>query len=379
MVTQRFSTTRYQRQLILPGFGSQGQEKLRQAKVLIVGLGGLGSPVAYYLAAAGVGTLGLADYDQVAEENLHRQIIYREKQVGQWKIASAKETIQSINSAVECIPHPEGVQLSNAMSLLQQYDLVVDASDNFNTRYLVNDTCVLLKKPYVYGSIHQFEGQVTIFGIAAGPCYRCLYPEPPRPGEIPNCAEAGVLGAICGIVGSFQAAETIKWIVGLGQPIAGRLLYIDSLHGEQRTIRIKKDPDCPICGNNPRITGILPDNYPEKCQMMSTSPIPLQLSVTEVDRLIKENPNKILLLDVREEDELHICRLKDSLHIPSGEIATRYTELPKEQYVIVYCHHGMRSLRVTEFLRKKGWLTVSNMMGGIDAWARQVEPQMPRY
>lgn len=371
---------RYHRQMILPQVGEAGQDRLRQAKVLVIGLGGLGSPVSLYLAAAGVGTLGLADLDCVDLSNLHRQVLHHTGSVGTAKTLSAEEALQTLNPECRFIRHDEGISPENALAIFPGYDLIVDGSDNFPTRYLVNDAAFLAGKPVVYGSIFQFEGQVSLFHpTVSGPCYRCLFPEMPEPGTVPNCAEAGVLGALCGIVGSWQASEALKWILGIGDPLIGTIKVIDTLSGRDRLVRLKKDSACPLCGSEPRITSVDPAAYENACQ-----PTPLEeglateISVADAAAALADSTPP-LLLDVREDIERQLCSLPNSLHIPIGQLPNQWKSLPRDQRLLVYCHHGMRSLHSVHFLRDHGVPRAQSIAGGIDAWSRLIDPSIPRY
>lgn len=373
---------RYHRQVILPGHGTEGQLRLKEAKVLVLGLGGLGSPASLYLAAAGVGTLGLVDHDVVETHNLHRQIIHDTEALAGPKTASAARKLRALNPDVEVVEHGVELTAANAEELFRGYDVIVDGSDNFPTRYLVNDAAVLWGKPLVYGSIFQFEGQVSVFDAAnGGPCYRCLFPEPPKPGTVPNCAEAGVFGALCGMIGSLQAMEAIKLITGLGEPLRGRLTVVDALAGTTRTIRVKRDRACPVCGETPTLRSLDPARYAEdSCEVMAAdeSEVPGEIDVqTAQDWLASENPP--VVLDVREPDERVIAKIEGSLFIPMKEVGERLAELPRDRTILVQCHHGGRSARLTKLLRDKGFTKAVNLAGGIDAWSREIDPGVQRY
>lgn len=373
---------RYSRQIILPGVGPAGQSKLREARILVVGMGGLGSPASLYLAAAGVGTLGLADNDTVESSNLHRQILHDDRSTGREKVQSARERLLLLNPEVRIELIHEGITTENAVEVFSRYDLIVDGTDNFPTRYLINDAAFLSGKPVVYGSIFQFEGQVSVFHPSAGgPCYRCLFPELPEPGTVPNCAEAGVFGALCGIVGSWQASEAIKWVLGIGEPLMGRMKVLDTLSGRDQIVSLKKDPDCPLCGSSPEISGIEPDRYTAVCLTETDETdgaLPMEIDVQATAALLKAaNPPE--LLDVREAYERQICRISESRHIPTGDIQFKWESLPRDKHLLVYCHHGMRSLFVTRFLQEKGFNKVQSVQGGIDAWSREVDSSVPRY
>lgn len=379
---------RYSRQIILPEVGREGQERIRNARILVVGMGGLGSPAALYLAAAGVGTLGLAEFDEVEAHNLQRQILHDNERVGTPKLSSAIIRLRAINPGVQLEPHEKGVQLENATELFSQYDLIVDGTDNFPTRYLNNDAAFLAGKPLVYGSVFQFEGQVSIFDTASGgPCYRCLFPEMPEPGTVPNCEEAGVFGALCGVIGSFQAMEALKYVAGIGESMKGRLMVIDALSMQVRSLKLKRDPSCPLCGDAPKITRLKADNYdwscavptPEEISTESMNELPFEISVDSARELLSAKENAPLLLDVREDYELDIARIEGCVHIPMGEIPNRVGELPKDRKIIVQCHHGGRSLRVANFLKQRGYDDVHNLKGGIDDWAVKIDSSLQRY
>jgi len=375
--------SRYSRHLIMPEVGVDGQEKLAEASVLCIGAGGLGSPLALYLAAAGVGHLGILDFDVVDFSNLQRQIIHSEENIGKLKVDSAKERLEQLNSSIDIDTYNTRLTSENAMDIIRDYDLVVDGTDNFPTRYLVNDSCVLLGKPNVYGSIFRFEGQVSVFDAERGPCYRCLYPEPPPPGMVPSCAEGGVLGILPGIVGTLQAAEAIKLILGKGTPLIGKLLFINVLDMEITELKLRKDPNCPICGENPTITGLV--DYEEFCgvgrgeeEQGADGDPDVQITVEEFNELRANNKN-IVVVDVREQVEYDIVKLEGSKLIPLGELPQRANELDTADEIVVHCHHGMRSMQATMFLRELGFKKVKNLAGGIDAWAQKIDPEMPRY
>ncbi len=381
---------RYSRHIMLPEVGREGQERLRDSRVLIVGAGGLGSPAALYLAAAGVGEIGLADFDQVEEHNLQRQILHGTGEIGNPKVASARRRLTDLNPHVRIRPHEEGVSAANSVSLFSQYDVIVDGCDNFPTRYLNNDSAFFAAKPLVYGSIFRFEGQVSVFHPSDGsPCYRCLFPKPPAPGKIPNCAEAGVFGALPGVIGSVQAMEAIKLLLGIGEPLRGRLLVFEALGMTTRTINLKKDPACPLCGSSPEIDRIDARRYQLDCGADrepstapaedSCSPVPLEITVREARDRIDHNPETVLLLDVREPYETEICRLPGATTIPMGQVPGATTALPRDKPIVVFCHHGMRSLHIAKYLRQLGFPLASSLRGGIDAWARECDPNLPRY
>lgn len=368
---------RFGRQMRLPGHGEAGQARLAEAKVLLVGAGGLGSPAALYLAAAGVGTLGIADPDVVEFSNLHRQILHGAESIGTPKTLSAAETLATINPTLRVIMHPEGFRPEGALDLAGRYDVIVDGADNFPTRFLAADASVLAGRPLVHGSVLRGAGQVGVFLPALG-CYRCLYPRMPDATSVPTCAEAGVLGATCGVVGSWMAAETLAIL--LRRRTESRLLLLDVDAGSARSVVVRRDHACPVCGDNPAIRMIEADRYQAACGGADsfTGECPLEISVAEARSLLDE-PSAPLLLDVREADELAICRLTGSLHIPLGELPLRLAEVPRDRMVIIHCHHGGRSLRATRFLRSKGHARVANLKGGIDAWSIQVDPSVPRY
>ncbi len=374
--------SRYSRHLIMPEVGVEGQEKLASSSVLCIGAGGLGSPLALYLAAAGVGRLGIVDFDVVDFSNLQRQIIHSEANVGKLKVESAKERIHEINSDVEVETYNIKLSSENAFDIVKGYDVVVDGTDNFATRYLVNDSCVLLGKPNVYGSIFRFEGQISVFDAKKGPCYRCLYPEPPPPGMVPSCAEGGVLGILPGIVGTIQAAETIKLIIGKGDPLIGKLLFVDVMGMKIRELKLRKDPNCPICGENPTLTRLV--DYEEFCgigrgeEQILEGESDLEINVHEFNNLLNNQKN-VVILDVREPHEYEICRINGSKLIPLSELPSRVNELDTADEIIAQCHHGVRSLRATRFLRSMGFKKVKSLKGGIDVWAQEYDQDMPRY
>ena len=377
---------RYSRQIILGEVGGKGQLKLSKARVLLIGAGGLGSPAGLYLAAAGVGTLGIADFDVVAPHNLQRQLLHDDASVGETKVASAIRRLRATNPFVRVVGHPDGVTPANALALFAGYDVIVDGTDNFSSRYLNNDAAFFARKPVVYGSVFKFEGQVAVFDPArGGPCYRCLFPEPPAAGSVPGCGEAGVLGALCGVIGSLQALEAIKLITGIGQPLLGRLLTYDALAQRFQTLALPRDPHCPLCGATPSIREISEKKYAPVSGATETNPmpapddIPLELSVTDAKSLLDSAPDRTLLIDVRESYELEICRVAAAEHIPMRQIPEHADSLPRDKHVLVLCHTGVRSLHVTEFLRSRGHPAVSNVAGGIAAWAEEIDPAMRRY
>jgi len=373
---------RYSRHLILPEVGMEGQQKLKAARVLCVGTGGLGSPLAFYLTAAGVGTLGLVDFDVVDASNLQRQIIHSTKDIGRKKLDSAEEKLTALNPAVKIVKHETMLTSANALEIMKDYDIVADGTDNFPTRYLVNDACVLLGKPNVYGSIFRFEGQASVFATEEGPCYRCLYPEPPPPGLVPSCAEGGVLGILPGLVGVIQATEVIKLILGKGESLIGRLLLVDALTMRFRELKLRKNPECPVCGENPTVKelidyqhfcGIVPET-PEEINVKNGIP---QISVKELKGRMDAGED-LFILDVREPYEYRIAQIGGTL-IPLNDVPNRLAEIDREREIIVHCRSGVRSQRVAEFLKQQGYSRVINMAGGILAWADEIDPKMQKY
>jgi adenylyltransferase/sulfurtransferase len=367
---------RYHRHLILPEVGPEGQKKLKNSSVLCVGAGGLGSPLALYLAAAGVGRLGLVDFDVVDESNLQRQILHDTASVGTSKLESARKRLLALNPFIRVETHETRLLSTNAIELFRQYDVIADGTDNFPTRYLVNDACVLTGKPNAYGSIFRFEGQLSVFGAPNGPCYRCLYPEPPPPGLVPSCAEGGVLGVLPGVIGTMQAIETIKLLLGIGRPLVGRLMLYDALDQSWRTLKVSKNPDCPVCGKNPTITA--PIDYEAFCGLKEkpASMIP-EIDVTELKAKLDKKEN-FILLDVREPHEYEIAKIPGSKLIPLGELPQRMGELDKSQTLIVHCKMGGRSARAVQFLRSQGF-DATNVGGGIHAWSETIDPSVPLY
>ncbi len=363
---------RYGRHLVLPEIGLAGQERLKAARVLLVGVGGLGSPAALYLAAAGVGTLGLIEFDLVDETNLQRQVLFGSSDVGRPKLEVARARLAEINPHVAIESHPARFDLDGALALVASYDLVLDGSDNFPTRYLVNDACVLAGRPDVWAAVHRFEGQLSIFAAPGGPCYRCLFPEPPPPGLVPSCAEAGVFGALPGILGSLQAAQAIQWIAGVGQPLVGRLLLFDSLAAVFREVRVPRSPDCPLCSDRPTQRGLV--RYDDFCAL----PDAFELETTEVARRLAAGET-IELLDVRLPHEREIAALPATHWIPLHELGRRFSELSRDRPLVVFCHVGGRSAQAVEFLRGQGFARAYNLAGGVDAWSRLVDPSLPRY
>lgn len=370
---------RYSRHLVLPEVGIDGQAKLKSARVLIVGAGGLGSPVGLYLAAAGVGVIGIADDDIVTTSNLQRQVLYSTSDVGKSKAVLAKERLLSLNPDVTVEIYEERLDASNILNVLTGYDIVADCTDNFPSRYLINDASVLLKRVCVYGSVFRFEGQVSVFGYRGGPCYRCLFPVPPSPELVQDCSQSGVVGALPGIIGAMQAGEIIKLIIGKGKALSGRLFMFDGLAAASEEIVIKKDPGCPLCGEQPTITSLV--DYEEFCEgEVSTDASTKGIADITVEELKHrlESGESVQLLDVREQCERVICSLGGAF-IPLGELQQRVPELDRTQELIVYCHHGIRSQSAVNLLRHSGIPKARNLLGGIDMWARKVDPSMPRY
>src|SRR5271165_3936405 len=370
---------RYSRHLIMPEVGMDGQLKLKQARVLCIGAGGLGSPLALYLGAAGVGTIGIVDFDVVDFTNLQRQIIHGTADVGRMKLDSAADTLREINPNVEVQKFETKLTSANALQLFQEFDIIVDGTDNFPTRYLVNDACVLTGKPNVYGSIFRFEGQASVFATKEGPCYRCLYPEPPPPGLVPSCAEGGVLGILPGLVGIIQATETIKLILGSGEPLIGRLLLIDALDMKFRELKLRKNPDCPACGTHPTITQLI--DYNEFCGIRGEEkPVEAfagDIQVEELKRRLDAGEN-LFVLDVREPHEYQICNIGGHL-IPLDDLPKRVSELDSSREIVVHCKMGGRSAKAVDFLRQSGFSRVHNLAGGINAWAERIDPKVPKY
>lgn len=366
---------RYARHLILPHVGPEGQRRLAQARVLVAGVGGLGSASALYLAAAGVGTLGLVDSDAVDLSNLQRQVLHGEGTLGVPKVESAARRLRDLNPQVRIEPHHARLTRHNALDILRQYDLVVDGTDNFPARYLLNDACVLLGKPLVYGSVFQFDGQVSVFGMPDGPCYRCLLPQPPPPGSVPTCAEAGVLGVLPGTIGTLQATEALKLILGAGNLLVGRLLLYDALDMTFDTIQLPKRESCPVCGAHPTITELI--DYDAFCGV-SNDPAPSEQTPSQIKARL-EAGEPLQLLDVREPYELRLSRLNGAQNIPMSEMNARWQEIPRDRPVVVFCHTGVRSTNLIDALREVGYTNLINLVGGIDAWSREVDSSVPRY
>ncbi len=373
---------RYSRHLIIPDVGMSGQKRLKNAKVLCVGAGGLGSPALMYLAAAGVGTLGIIDFDVVDESNLQRQIIHGQSDVGRSKAQSARDTVREINPFVRVILHEERLTSDNAMRIFEPYDLIVDGTDNFATRYLVNDACVLLGKPYVWGSIYRFDGQASVFWADHGPCYRCLYPEPPPPGMVPSCAEGGVLGVLCASIGSIQVNEAIKLIVGIGDPLVGRLMIYDALEMTYRSVRVNKDPECPVCGKNPTVTELI--DYDEFCGAVPEEAQQAAAGSTITAKQLKEmldGGEDIFLVDVREPNEYEIVSIPGARLIPKGEFMSgaALESLPQDKRIVLHCKTGVRSAECLAVVKNAGFADAIHVGGGVVAWVNQVDPSLPVY
>ena len=376
---------RYSRHLIMPEVGVDGQEKLKAGSVLCIGAGGLGSPAALYLAAAGVGHIGIVDFDVVDYSNLQRQVIHGTPDVGRSKLASAKDRLLALNPHITVDTYETALSSKNALDLFRPYDVILDGTDNFTTRYLTNDACVILGKPNAYGSIFRFEGQASVFATKGGPCYRCLYPEPPPPGLVPSCAEGGVLGVLPGVIGTIQATEAIKLITGIGEPLIGRFLIYDALRMKFRELKLKKDPECPVCGTNPTVTELI--DYEQFCGVAPAAPeVAVSTSTnndTETD--VKELKRKLdakedfFLLDVREPNEFQIGRIPGSTLIPLGEVPQRVSEIPRDKEIVVHCKMGGRSAKAAAFLRQQGYKNVKNLKGGILDWSDKIDPTVPKY
>jgi molybdopterin/thiamine biosynthesis adenylyltransferase/rhodanese-related sulfurtransferase/molybdopterin converting factor small subunit len=371
---------RYSRHLIMPEVGMEGQLKLKKASVLLVGAGGLGAPLGLYLAAAGVGRIGIVDFDVVDFTNLQRQVIHGTKDVGRKKLDSAIDSMTDINPYVQLERYETALTSENALEILKNYDIIVDGTDNFPTRYLVNDACVLLGKPNVYGSIFRFEGQATVFAYEGGPCYRCLYPEPPPPGLVPSCAEGGVLGILPGTLGLIQATETVKLILGIGEPLVGRLLLYDALGMRFRELKLRRNPECPVCGDHPTIKQLI--DYQEFCGMpnreMTHEPVSGDIEPTEV-KAKQDRGDDFVLVDVREPHEYQIARIPGSQLIPLGELPKRLSELDQNADIVAHCKSGMRSAKAVDLLKQNGFKRVRNMKGGILAWSDKVDSSVPKY
>ena len=373
---------RYSRHLIIPDVGMTGQKRLKNARVLCVGAGGLGSPALLYLAAAGVGTLGIVDFDVVDESNLQRQIIHGQSDVGRPKAESARDSIRELNPLVNVVLHTERLDSDNAMEIFAQYDLIVDGTDNFATRYLVNDACVLLGKPYVWGSIYRFDGQASVFWAEYGPCYRCLYPDPPPPGMVPSCAEGGVLGVLCGSIGSIQVTEAIKLLTGVGESLAGRLMIYDALEMSYRTVRVRKDPECAICGKNPTITSLI--DYDAFCGAVSADAAEAAagstITATELKDMLDRGDN-IFLVDVREPNEYEIVSIPGATLIPKDQFLTgaALEKLPQDKRIVLHCKSGVRSAECLAIVKGAGFSDAVHVGGGVLAWVNQIDPSLPTY
>jgi len=386
---------RYSRHLIIPDVGMAGQKRLKNAKVLVIGAGGLGSPALMYLAAAGVGTLGIAEFDEVDESNLQRQIIHGQSDIGRPKAESARDSVKEINPLVKVVVHNERLDNDNVLGIFEQYDLIVDGTDNFATRYMVNDAAYLLKKPYVWGSIYRFDGQASVFWPTAvkedgadveAPCYRCLYPEPPPPGMVPSCAEGGVLGVLCASIGSIQVNEAIKLLTGIGDPLVGKLMIYDALEMEYRKLRVRKDPNCALCGENATVTGLI--DYEAFCGAVSEeaaeAAVGSTISVTQLENLLKERAEgerDFVLVDVRESVEFDINRIPDSVLIPKGDFlnGSALEKLPSDKQVVLYCKTGVRSAECLAIVKGAGYADAVHVGGGVVAWVNQIDPSQPSY
>jgi molybdopterin/thiamine biosynthesis adenylyltransferase/rhodanese-related sulfurtransferase len=373
---------RYSRHLIIPDVAMDGQKRLKNAKVLCIGAGGLGSPALMYLAAAGVGTLGIVEFDVVDESNLQRQVIHGQSDIGRSKAESARDTVREINPLIQVNVHEERLDSSNVLDLFAQYDLIVDGTDNFATRYLVNDACVLLGKPYVWGSIYRFDGQAAVFWAEHGPCYRCLYPEPPPPGMVPSCAEGGVLGVLCASIGSIQSTEAIKLITGIGEPLLGSLMVYDALDMNYRKIKVRKDPNCAVCGENPSVTELI--DYEAFCGVVSEEAQRAAAGSTITAQELKElldSDKPTYLVDVREPAEWEIVRIPGATLIPKDEIlrGDALASLPADKQIVMYCKTGVRSAETLAAVKNAGFRDAVHVQGGVTAWVNQVDPSLPSY
>jgi adenylyltransferase/sulfurtransferase len=373
---------RYSRHLIIPDVAMDGQKRLKNAKVLVVGAGGLGSPALLYLAAAGVGTLGIVEFDTVDESNLQRQVIHGQSDIGRPKAESARDSIREINPYVNVVIHDAALNNDNVFEIFEPYDLIIDGTDNFATRYLVNDAAVLLGKPYVWGSIYRFDGQASVFWAENGPCYRCLYPEPPPPGMVPSCAEGGVLGVLCASIGSIQVTEAIKLLTGIGEPLVGRLMVYDALEMTYRTIKVRKDPNCALCGENPTITGLI--DYEDFCGVVSDEASAAAVNSTITAPELKEwldAGKSIELVDVREPAEWEIVRIPGARLIPKGEIVSgaALADLPQDRQLVLYCKTGVRSAEALAAVKGAGFKDAVHVQGGVVSWVRQIDPSLPIY
>jgi len=373
---------RYSRHLIIPDVAMDGQKRLKNSKVLCVGAGGLGSPTLMYLAAAGVGTLGIVEFDTVDESNLQRQIIHGQSDIGRSKAESARDSVREINPYVNVVLHEERLDSENVMDIFAQYDLIVDGTDNFATRYLVNDACVLLNKPYVWGSIYRFDGQAAVFWSEYGPCYRCLYPEPPPPGMVPSCAEGGVLGVLCGSIGAIQVTEAIKLLMGVGEPLVGRLMIYDALEMSYRTVKVRKDPECAVCGKNPTVTELI--DYEAFCGVVSEEAVEAAKDATITPRTLKEwidEGRKIQIIDVREPAEYEIVSIPGSVLIPKNEfiMGDALAKLPQDKRIVLHCKTGVRSAEALAIVKAAGFSDAVHLGSGVVGWVNQIEPQKPIY
>jgi sulfur-carrier protein adenylyltransferase/sulfurtransferase len=377
---------RYSRHLIIPEVGMLGQKRLKNARVLVIGAGGLGSPALLYLAAAGVGTIGIVEFDEVDESNLQRQVIHGQSDIGRPKAESARESINEVNPLVQVIVHNERLDNSNVMGIFESYDLIVDGTDNFATRYLVNDACVLMKKPYIWGSIYRFDGQASVFWAEHGPCYRCLYPEPPPPGMVPSCAEGGVLGVLCASIGSIQVTEALKLLTGIGEPLLGRLEIYDALEMSWRQLKIRKDPECAICGKNPTVTELI--DYETFCGAISDEAADAAAGSTISVKMLAEwlderdsGDREFVLVDVREPNEYDINRIPGAVLIPKGDFLAGdgLSQLPQHEQVVLHCKTGQRSAEVLAVLKGAGFSDAVHVGGGVAAWVNQIDPSQPAY
>ncbi|TYK49110.1 adenylyltransferase/sulfurtransferase MoeZ [Actinomadura decatromicini] len=379
----RDEVNRYSRHLIIPDVGMSGQKRLKNAKVLVVGAGGLGSPALLYLAAAGVGTLGVIDFDVVDESNLQRQIIHRQSSLGKPKVESAAETVREINPLIDVVVHNTALDRDNIMDIFSGYDLILDGTDNFATRYMVNDAAVLLGKPYVWGSIYRFDGQASVFWAEHGPCYRCLYPEPPPPGMVPSCAEGGVLGVLCASIGSIQVNEAIKLLAGIGEPLVGRLMIYDALEMTYRSVKVRKDPECPLCGKNPTQTELLED-YEAFCGAVSeeAAEAAQDSTITVIDlKGMQDRGDDIFLVDVREPNEYEIVSIPGATLIPKGDFlnGSALERLPQDKKIVLHCKSGVRSAEALAVVKNAGFADAVHVGGGILAWVNQIDPSQPSY
>ncbi|WP_312874707.1 adenylyltransferase/sulfurtransferase MoeZ [Actinomadura litoris] len=379
----RDEVNRYSRHLIIPDVGMAGQKRLKNAKVLVVGAGGLGSPALMYLAAAGVGTLGVVDFDIVDESNLQRQVIHRQSSLGKPKVESAAATVREINPLIEVVVHNTALDRDNIMDIFAEYDLILDGTDNFATRYMVNDAAVLLGKPYVWGSIYRFDGQASVFWAEHGPCYRCLYPEPPPPGMVPSCAEGGVLGVLCASIGSIQVNEAIKLLAGIGEPLVGRLMIYDALEMTYRSVKVRKDPECPLCGKNPTQTELMED-YEAFCGAVSeeAAEAAAQSTISVHDlKGMQDRGEDIFLVDVREQNEYEIVSIPGATLIPKGEFlnGSALERLPQDRKIVLHCKSGARSAEALAVVKNAGFADAVHVGGGVLAWVKQIDPSQPSY